>query len=153
MKGFQRITAIANKIKKLGVDLQDGEFLRELIIRNEDFILDLNKSQLNDEGVNAKGEEIMNYAPYSPYTIKLKKGKGQPFDRVTLRDTGKFQAGFKLVVTPKTFRVTSSDGKAPGLIEKYGPYIFGLTPASKEKLIQDVLLPGLFEHIDNSLQQ
>lgn len=153
MKGFQRITAIANKIKKLGVDLQDGEFLRELVIRNEDYILGLNKSQLNDQGVNAHGEKIMDYAPYSPYTVKLKKEKGQPFDRVTLRDTGKFQAGFKLIVTPKTFRVTSTDSKTPQLVEKYGPYIFGLSTENKEKLIQDVLLPGLFDYMNKSLQQ
>lgn len=152
MKGFQRITAIANKIKKLGMDLQDGEVLREIIIRNEDYILDLNRAQLNDEGVNAQGEEIADYAPYSPYTVARKKKKGQPYDRVTLRDTGKFQAGFTLVVTPKTFRITSTDSKTGALTEKYGPYIFGLTPESKDQLIQQILLPALYEYMEKSLQ-
>lgn len=152
MKGFQRISALAARINKLGVELSDGQLLRQILLDNQELILELNRDQLNDQGVNSKGEEIFSYAPYSPYTIKRKQRKGQPTDRVTLRDTGKFQAGFKLVVTPGSYRVTSDDKKTSLLVEKYGPYIFGLTSENRDKLITDRILPAIFEQIQNSIQ-
>lgn len=153
MKGFQWIGALANRMKKLGVELADGQVLRELIIQNADYILNLNKEQLNEEGVNSKGQEIASYMPYSPATVARKMRKHQPYDRVTLRDTGKFQAGFQLVVTKGSYRVTSSDSKTDALVEKYGPYIFGLTSENRDQLIAEVLMPAILEYIEKSLEQ
>lgn len=153
MKGFQRINALASRMKKLGMELQEGNVLRELIIQNEDYIVSLNKDQLNNEGINSQGVEIASYAPYTPATVARKVKKHQPYDRVTLRDTGKFQAGFHLVMTPKTFRVTSSDKKTDELVEKYGSYIFGLTSENRNRLIQEVLLPALSDYMINTIDQ
>lgn len=153
MKGFQRINALASRLKKLGMELQDGNALRELIIQNEDHIVSLNRDQLNDEGINSQGEEIASYAPYSPATIARKIKKHQPYDRVTLRDTGKFQAGFHLVVTPGSFRVTSSDKKTGDLVEKYGPYIFGLTSENRNRLIQEILMPALTDYMIKTIDK
>lgn len=153
MKGFQRISALASRMKKLGLELQDGNAIRELIIQNEDYIVSLNKDQLNNEGINSQGVEIASYAPYAPSTVARKIRKHQPFDRVTLRDTGRFQAGFHLVVTPKTFRVTSRDRKTEELVDKYGPYIFGLTSENRNRLIQEVLMPALSDYMIKILDQ
>lgn len=152
MKGFQRIKALASRIEKAGVELSDGQVLRQLILDNQDFILDLNREQLNDKGITSQGEEIFSYAPYTPYTIRKKQKKGQPTDRVTLRDTGKFQAGFRLVVTQGSYRVTSDDHKTESLVAKYGPYIFGLTAENRSRLIFEKLLPGIYNYIQNNIQ-
>lgn len=152
MKGFQRIDAIARRIKKLGEELSDGSVVRDLILRNSDYILQLNKDQLNEKGVNSQGVEIASYMPYSPNTVARKARKHQPYDRVTLKDTGKFQAGFQLIVTKGSFRVTSIDKKTDKLVEKYGPYIFGLTSESRDRLISEVIIPALLDQIDATLQ-
>lgn len=52
------------------------------------------EEQLFEQGINRLGVDIMDYAPYSPLTIAIKEEKGQPTNRVTLRDTGDFEASF-----------------------------------------------------------
>jgi hypothetical protein len=141
--GFQTFRSLASRLHKLGVEFQDKELLRDLVEKNKTFILSLNKMQLQEEGINSKGEEIMSYAPYSKYTIEQKKKKGQPFDRVTLFDTGRFQAGFYLEVGPSSFRISSHNGKTCSLVEKYGPYIFGLTDENKMMLVEEKFYPQI----------
>ena len=51
---------------------------------------DLQREQLFS-GINAEGDPIE--PEYSPRTVAIKKKKGQPTDRVTLRDTGDFYKG------------------------------------------------------------
>lgn len=153
MRGFQRINALASRMKKLGLELQDGNAIRELIVQNEDYIISLNKDQLNDEGINSQGIEIASYAPYTPATVARKIKKHQPYDRVTLRDTGRFQRGFHLVMTPKTFRITSSDKKTEDLVDKYGPYIFGLTSENRNRLIREILIPYLEDYMIKTIDE
>ncbi len=42
---------------------------------------------------------------YSPFTETIKKDKGQPINRVTLRDTGKFYFSFKVTASEIYFRI------------------------------------------------
>src|SRR5690554_1258052 len=47
---------------------------------------DLNTEvQLMEQGVFADGTDTPDY---SPFTIEIKQGKGQPYDHMTFRDTG-----------------------------------------------------------------
>lgn len=84
-------------------------------------------SQLYRRGIEGFGRKIMDYAPYAPYTIRLKKEKGQPHTRVTLKDTGAFYEGFVVIATSEGFYITSTDEKTEALTEKYGDSIFRLT--------------------------
>jgi hypothetical protein len=88
-------------------------------------------------GKKKTGGEIKPF--YKPSTIAIKKKKGQPTDRVTLRDTGFFHSSLFLVVKKgdDTFKVVSSDTKAPRLLDKYGDSIFGLGGVFKIGYIQD----------------
>lgn len=52
------------------------------------------EEQLYEQGINRLGVDIMDYAPYSPVTIEIKKALGQPTNRVTLRDEGDFESSF-----------------------------------------------------------
>lgn len=94
------------------------------------------QEQLN-AGKKKTGAEIKPF--YRPRTIAIKKKKGQPTDRVTLRDTGFFHSSLFLVVQKgnETFSVVSSDTKAPRLLDKYGESIFGLGGVFKVGYIQD----------------
>lgn len=103
-------------------------YLEEAIREKEGAIVKaISQKQLYNRGINGRGVKIKSYRPYTPYTIKIKQQKHQPHTRVTLRDTGAFYAGMRVVYDSEGFYVTSDDLKTEGLVAKYGPEIFRLT--------------------------
>lgn len=134
-------------------NLRSYQYMREILndIDAATFIIDANANQqLYEEGVNALGVSIASYAPYKPFTIAVKKQKGQPTDRVTLRDTGDFERSFHLEIGRDAFIVTADDWKTDELMEKYGK-IFGLTQKNLAKLCQNYLKPDLILRIKNEI--
>lgn len=126
--------------------LVSGMYIQRIIMDNEAYIVDLNaQDQLYEEGINRLGVSIMYYAPYRPLTIAIKEQKGQPTNRVTLRDTGDFESSFYLEVNDKQFEVKASDWKTEALIKKYGRQILGLTDENISSLIWDYIYPDLME--------
>lgn len=95
-----------------------------------DEIAQLNRDQLW-EGIDSKGNSIT--PPYTAMTKWLKEQKGQPWDRVTLRDTGQFQSKLHLVIQGDMYDLKSDDSKEASLKAKYGDDIEGLTDANKEE--------------------
>ena len=96
-----------------------------------------------EQGINRLGVEISDYAPYSPVTIAIKEAKGQPTNRVTLRDEGDFESSFYLEVGDKHFEIKASDFKTEDLIKKYGRQILGLTDENISILIWKYIFPDL----------
>lgn len=134
-------------------DVLDSE-LRNEIEENAQNITDRIAIQLYVDGSNGKGyngEEIMSYQPYRPRTIRKKKRKGQPYDRVTLNDTGKFYNSLKVITDSNGFYVTSDDYKAQYLIKKYGYEILRLTELSLNIIIRDHIRPSLEKKLKNYL--
>lgn len=73
------------------------EELRAAVVEYSDIIIDMvANDQLYERGINGRGVEISSYEPYHMSTIRIKLEKGQPVDRVTLRDTGRFHRSFRL---------------------------------------------------------
>ena len=108
------------------------------------FIIDANaEEQLFEQGINNLGVDISDYAPYGPYTIAIKEEKGQPTNRVTLRDEGDFESSFFLEVGDKQFAIKAGDFKTEELINKYGRQILGLTDANIAKLIWQYIFPHI----------
>ena len=103
------------------------------------------QDQLYDSGINTSGVKIMSYKPYKPLTIRIKKEKGQPIDRVTLRDTGDFQSSFYLEVGNEQFEIKANDWKTEDLIKKYGREILGLTDEHISELIWNFIYPDILE--------
>lgn len=130
-------------------DIIDTE-LKEEIMRNEEVIVRMiADEQLYEHGIEGRGIEIRSYAPYSSRTIKNKIKKGQPYDRVTLRDTGKFHASLKVVFDDNGFYVVSTDDKAEEILEKYGRTIFRLSNKNLSVLLNDYIRPSLKEKFKN----
>lgn len=126
-------------------DILDGE-LRDEIIRNKEVILKMiTEEQLYNLGIEGRGIEIWSYQPYTASTVKRKRKKGQPYDRVTLKDTGKFYLSLDIQFDDSGFYVTSSDEKANALLEKYGKTIFRLTNENLKTLLNDYIRPSLKE--------
>lgn len=138
------ISDLKNRVERFDKELSNGVILKSIIEENEAYIVGLNvDEQLYEQGVNNLGVEIMDYAPYSPLTIEIKRQKGQPTDRVTLYDTGEFHASFYLEIDNKQFEVKAHDEKTGLLMKKYGRQILGLATESLKQLIWDYIFPDL----------
>jgi|SRR5581483_11286675 len=85
--------------------------------------------------------------PYAASTIAIKKRKGQPYDRVTLRDTGAFHNAFRLQVIGKDLIEDSDVEYAPDLEKKYSTAIWGLNEANHEEYIDNYMAPDLQEKV------
>lgn len=92
-------------------------------------IVQLQKAQLFS---GTRNDDTPIVPPYAPATVKSKQKKGQPYDRVTLRDKGDFWAGIFSDVRSTDIYIDSADAKAGKLIGKY-QNIFGLNTQSKSK--------------------
>ncbi len=85
-------------------------------------------SQLFIKGKDALGRSLDSLGgPYSPFTVSEKRRKGQPTNRVTLKDTGDFYLTFEVIPLRGGFIIeadTIKDGD--NLEDRYGNEIVGL---------------------------
>lgn len=126
---------LAYRLRKFKDDLPN--ILEAAIYESEDAIVSaIANDQLYRRGINGKEQKIMDYAPYTPRTIKNKIRKGQPTTRVTLRDTGAFHKSMFVVVDENGFYVTSEDDKTQYLVPKYGDNIFRLTDKNLTRIVR-----------------
>lgn len=120
--------------------------LKDEILRHEDVIVEMiTQNQLYELGIEGRGTEIMSYMPYRPRTAKKKIKKGQPTNRVTLKDTGSFYASLHVEFDNEGFYVTSTQDKAKFLLKKYGKTIFRLTDNNLKILLDEYIRPSLRE--------
>ena len=103
-------------------------------------------------GKNADGSDIA--PPYTSKTVSIKMRKGQPYDRVTLRDTGYFYSGITFDFDEHGIFLTSTDDKKEKLIGKYGHDIFGVSddPYLTE-MIRDYVRDGLIVRLKKIIKQ
>lgn|SRR5574343_587964 len=114
----------------------------QILQSEEAFIADRNQENLM-AGIDSTGRAIK--PDYSMMTVRIKKAKGQPSDRVTLRDEGDFYSQF--YVTDKfPMHIDSKNWKTGKLTEKYGENIFGLTE-EKQNEVNRQILPAIIERI------
>jgi hypothetical protein len=99
-------------------------------------------------GQRSDGTEIL--PDYTDFTIAIKQEKGQPTDRVTLRDTGSFQNKIAIAVKSDRFTISSADDKTGKLEKKYGKQIFGLNTQYLEEYGREVFRPRLKQYIEET---
>lgn len=129
-----------------------SEELKNEIMKHEDIIVQMvTQDQLYEQGIEGRGISIMSYQPYTAKTIRIKQKKGQPYDRVTLRDTGEFYSSLHVEFDDKGFYVTSTDDKAKYLLERYGKTIFRLTNENFSELLRNYIRPSLKEKLKERL--
>lgn len=128
--------------------------LEDIVRDKEDIIVSaIADDQLYRRGINGKGEKIMDYMPYTAATVRIKKKKGQPTTRVTLRDTGDFHNSMFVVFDAEGFYVTASDDKTPELIEKYGDEIFRLTDKNLTRIIRSHIRKELVKRLKKAVKK
>ena len=137
---------LLGRVKTFNEGLTGGTYIAEIIERNDWQIIGWNADdQLYDKGITATGVSIWDYAPYSPVTIQYKQEEGQPYDRVTLRDTGEFHQSFYLQIDNEKFAFDAEDWKTRELLRQYGDEIMGLTDYNIQRLEDEILLPELMK--------
>lgn len=97
-------------------------------------IVQANKDRLFKLGEYASGGMIK--PQYKPLTIRLKRQKGQPTDRVTLKDTGDFHGSIYVRFELDRFIVMADDPKTTKIMRKYGK---GTILGMSEKDLADLL--------------
>jgi hypothetical protein len=141
---------IADKIKALS-DWQKeaGRHVIEEAKAFEAIILDWNtEEQLYLKGQDSEGAAIE--PPYRAFTIQIKRMKGQPTDRVTLKDTGDFHRSFFIHWAALEFRIMARDAKVGKLTRKYGQEIFGLDDDGQDELT-GLLKEPLIENLKRAI--
>lgn len=106
----------------------------------EEDIADLNRAQLW-RGFDSSGLKMV--PPYAKSTRKYKKKRGQPVNRVTLKDRSDFYNSIRANASPQGLMI-GSDRMVKGfdlagfLDARYGhgDSIYGVTPKSREKLLK-----------------
>ena len=116
--GFDSIIIDATKLQK------------KLIIR-------LNTDEQLYKGIDANSKAIT--PTYTSYTIAIKRRKGQPTDRVTLKDEGDFYKSFDIAFSNDEFEIKATDIKRASLQRKYGSNILGLNEDSRNELAKAIL--------------
>lgn len=148
------ISELIDKFKKVGEELDTGEIAKKIVRDNDNILIDMNAQyQLYAKGVNRLGVRIDEYQPYQPSTIKVKIKKRQPYDRVTLKDTGEFYDYFYVETAEDRFYIKSSDEKTKWLIKKYGAEIFGLTNESLTEFINDYVKDEAYNRVKEILNE
>lgn len=128
--------------------------LEDIVRDKEDVIVSaIADDQLYRRGINGKGKKIMDYMPYTARTIQIKKRKGQPTTRVTLRDTGAFHKSMYIVFDSEGFYITASDEKTQGLVEKYGREIFRLTDKNLTRVVRSHVRKELIKKLKQAIRQ
>ena len=115
------------------------EFVIAAVLDAEPEILDLHEAQL-DAGISGSGRKIR--PPYTAFTKRIKREKGQPTDRVTLEDEGDYRASRHLVIDGIEIKIIATDPKARKLSRKYGPEILEFTTVSIGE-IGDIIRPAM----------
>lgn len=115
--------------------LQNPELQKHIIYLNT-------IDQLFERGEDSLGRKLEDVGgSYSPYTIMKKLEKGQPFDRVTLNDTGEYYDSYKIVAPSGAdyiMIITNPIKEGKNIEQEWGGYIVGLNPENKQWLIDEV---------------
>lgn len=128
-------------------DFKPEEQVIEVSKGYETEIIELNQAQIY-QGTDQNKQSIV--PSYTPFTVRIKKRKGQPSNRVTLKDTGDFYESFKIQYDKKQFFIYADDDKTRDLLVKYGFDVFGLNDDSTQEVIE-ILKPELIEEFRNTL--
>ena len=125
---MEGINALLKGFESLQTDLD--EITLKAVKTNEKQVLDLNRDQMQS-GIKSDGQPIK--PEYTRRTKSIKKSKGQPIDRVTLKDTGDFHNSVFASYSANSFMILASDQKTTKLKQKYGRDILGLTDQNIDK--------------------
>lgn len=121
------------------VERSTDAIILDLVKDREREVIRMNVDDQLYNGFNGDGQQIS--PPYRPATVRKKRRKGQPYDRVTLKDEGDFHASFFVIYAGDEFTLNAKDQKKVWLERRYGSSIFGLTEEHIDQLREMIREP------------
>ena len=144
---MDKLTSLIGRLEKFEKDIP--LIIKDVIESNNHAICEMNtEKQLFQKGENAAGISIDTFRPYTARTLEIKQSKGQPINRVTLRDTGDFHSSFYIEAGTDSFMIKASDPKTLELMAKYGDEILGLTDEDANIVSHEMIKPILIERLN-----
>ena len=129
-------STMRNALRSNGIDLEEA----------------ISKDQLYDRGVDGNNKPLRNKKTgrlgYKRTTIRIKIAKGQPVDRITLRDENKFHPSITIEANDAFFIISSNVTHAKHLINNYGEDILRPTTENMLKFFNTHVLPNLKRFIN-----
>lgn len=142
---MRKILQLASKLESFQNTIP--ELIAKTIKANEEIVVEMNsEDQLFERGVDRNNKALASREPYSKMTLEIKRQKGQPTSRVTLRDSEDFHKSFYIQYNSDGFEIRASDWKFGDLVDRYGP-IMGLTDENLTDLLQSYILPALLNEL------
>lgn len=140
--------------------LQKAQGLKPELISNElfqfiktlrDYMIELNKKQINQDSKDIYGKAIGFYSKATEIITNGAKGAGEPF---TGKDTGSWLDGFYVTVLNDTFYFGSTDPKTDDILDSphwLSSSLFGLTDENLNVLIETRLKPFVIKNYRKKL--
>lgn len=147
-----KLEAFARNLLKLNEDAAFKKVISDKEIQLEAVRLNT-EEQLYIRGVDVHGNKLRSiYARFGKFyadrTIQIKNEKGQPTDRVTMRDTGAMYKTEKAIIKANELKL---DMNTYGLEENWGQFV-GLDTVSKVQLV-DKAKPIIKEYVKDTILQ
>lgn len=133
---FLPLRRVLNLMLSFDIDLLALEIAKQDSF--QDLVIELNtEKQLFDKGEDSTGRTLESIGgAYAPFTVSVKKAKGQPTNRVTLRDTGEFYASFVVKPFKGGFTIDADPNKEDNnLFDDWGEDIVGLNQENLQIVI------------------
>ena len=147
MPDFTVLNNLNNTVRKLQESVNKS--IQESIKANDAEIKQLQTSQLYS-GKNKENQDIK--PSYAFSTIRIKRQKGQPTDRVTLRDTGDFYRSLEIVAGGNAMIIRTILSYSIFLINKYAD-ILGLTADNWQSFIEQYTIPIIKKNFDDIIAE
>ncbi len=135
-------TSILKDLKKTVAELQKAvnDSIQESINQNKQAIKELQTQEQLYQGKDSKGIDIK--PAYAESTIKIKRKKGQPTDRVTLFDKGDFYNSLEIIAGKNDAIIRTVISYSVFLVNKYAD-ILGLDEESWTEFINKYTIPTI----------
>ena len=147
IRDMEAITNLIVNLTKFRDNMNN--YMEDITRSIEDEIKEINVHQQYDLGQDRNGDSIT--PEYAESTIRYKRKKGQPTDRVTLQDTGQYHDTFKIRYEADGFELYANDWKVGFLDKKYGKDIYGLQDEAARELADQVYQPRMIQKLKNVL--
>lgn len=127
-----------------------NESVKEAVRKYDFVILDyLTNKQWFQKG--QKVDEKIIKPAYSRITVSIKKRKGDPYDRVTLRDSGKLYKSIDILAGERSVLVRILVPYFAKLEKQYGSKILGIQDIFIVDFAENYVLPILTKNINDSI--
>ncbi len=115
-----------------------NESIRTSVDNNKTVIKTMQTEEQMYLGINASGNAIS--PDYADSTINYKKRNFQPYDRVTLKDSGDFYDSIEIEARTDDFVISTQITYSIYLVTKYAE-ILGITDTNLERFVNTYTLP------------